>query len=1319
MKYNFRIYILAIVCFILPSAKAQKQADWWYFGDYAGVHFVNGVPKGVTNGKCYTYEGCAVVSDANGNLLMYTDGSNVWNSNHQTMQNGTGLLGDFSATQSGVIVPKPGSKNIHYVFSVDAYPGTDGLHYSIVDMSYNSGLGKVTTKNNALGSDLLEKLSAVRHANGTDFWVMGLSNSEDSIYTYLVNSSGVNSTPVVSYSGGNTSNSVCLGYLKVSPDGTKIAYCQTGLNSLYYGNFDASTGKCNNMTKLDSIPDCYGLEFSASSNKLYADNNSGLIDGNIYQYSLESGSISQIKKSKKIIYTTTNYLMAALQLGPNGNIYVTRAGAKVLGELSFADSTYPTCKYKWNAVDLKGRQTFDGLPTFIQSYFLQVKFNYSDLCLLNTTKFSVVDSSKIDSVLWVFGDSSTGSNDSSIAMSAEHQFSKAGNYKVSLYYWNDSIAYSSFKNITIDSIPISALPKDTFICGTTKTNLSVPKKENYFYMWSTGDTVNNILVDTPGIYWLEISNECGSIRDSVTVVKYDKPIVSLGNDTTYCDTFSRTFDVTNKSCKYLWSTGDTIPQITIKKFGIYWVKVSNICFTIYDSIKIDSLSIPKPKLGNDTLYCGSFSRKFNVLQKFCSYLWNTGDTVSSFTINSKGTYIINIANLCGVGIDTINIDNMLQVGAYLGKDTVYCKSKTILLDAKNVVTNPYISKNRYVWSTGDTTQTIQVQPIGAIWVKVYNTCFTSYDTVSIILKSIPNPNLGNDTFTCNTVSYNINVAHPYSSYLWSTGDTNSTFGITQPGMYWVKVYNECGSNADTFNIRKVIVPSITLETDTFYCTTFDQKLDATFAGAKYKWSTGDTVPVIHAANTGMYSVNVSNECGSVSDSINIILYNPPIVSLGNDTVFCSNFNKKLSVYNPFCNYTWSTGDTLSNIMVNKEGIYYVNVYNQCWQKSDTINIEQPNSPKVNLGNDTIYCGLFNRDFDVTSNKGDRYIWNTTDTAPLFHINTPNTYSVKIYNTCFSATDSIVINQLFNPQINLGNDTVFCNDFIYTIDPQNSSYKYIWSTGDTTSSITITTTGNYWAEASNYCGAQRDSIAINRVYRPTFLDLGNDTTICFNTSLYLTQNFGNLAHNWNNGDTTNTIIITKPGTYWTRVTDQACNYLDTIKVSSFPHRVLNLGDDKTLCMDQHDTVVLQGGKYILYNWQPGNFTTDSIQVITPGLYTLIVTDTFGCSQSDSMQVVEICPPKIWLPNAFTPGHKDTLNDVFKPITFMVDSYTLDIYSRWGEHIYSGTEKDEGWDGTYKGVNCGSDIYIWMVKYDSHLLPKDIMGGNTSGVVYIIR
>jgi hypothetical protein len=162
--------ILILLCGNYFQALSQKEAYNWFFGDNAGLTFntidLNPIP--LNRSAITSEEGCAAISDANGKLLFYTNGEIIWNRNHLPMRNGTGLSGSNIATQTVIIIPKPNSPNIYYVITNDYNQGVNGCRYSEVDMNSDGGLGDVLSpKNKIIFSNATEKLTAVRHSNGT------------------------------------------------------------------------------------------------------------------------------------------------------------------------------------------------------------------------------------------------------------------------------------------------------------------------------------------------------------------------------------------------------------------------------------------------------------------------------------------------------------------------------------------------------------------------------------------------------------------------------------------------------------------------------------------------------------------------------------------------------------------------------------------------------------------------------------------------------------------------------------------------------------------------------------------------------------------------------------------------------------------------------------------------------------------------------------------------------------------------------------------------------------------------------------------------
>jgi hypothetical protein len=257
MRIFLKHFILLLVIFSGQQLYAQREANNWYFGEFLGLDFNSGTAVPLNNGKLNTIEGVATISNSNGNLLFYTDGIKVWNRGHQVMPNGTGLFGDPSSSQSAIIVPKIGDTTKYYVFTVAQLSGPNGLRYSMVDMNLDNGNGDINLKNVPLQSNVVEKITAVKHCNNRDVWVITHGSKSDIYYAFLVTPSGINTTPVISHTGAvlpgvvppSTQDSSSLGYLKASPNGKRIAAAHWTVGA-DVSDFDNATGIVSNTFNL-------------------------------------------------------------------------------------------------------------------------------------------------------------------------------------------------------------------------------------------------------------------------------------------------------------------------------------------------------------------------------------------------------------------------------------------------------------------------------------------------------------------------------------------------------------------------------------------------------------------------------------------------------------------------------------------------------------------------------------------------------------------------------------------------------------------------------------------------------------------------------------------------------------------------------------------------------------------------------------------------------------------------------------------------------------------------------------------------------------
>ena len=376
---------------IAATGFGQKQGNIWYFGDHAGLDFNSGSPVTISNGQTY-YVGCpgchaegtAVICDSSGALLFYCNGKQIWNRGQHIMPNGDSLLSNNSSTQAALIIPQPGSDRYFYVFTTDDSHLDHlqyGLRYSIVDICLDNRFGDIVVgKKNILLLDMVaEKLTAIRHSNGIDYWVITHKYYSDAFYAFHLTSSGIIDT-VISHVGsvhptGTTNTGGAIGQLKASPNGQKLAIVNgnTSNNIAEYFDFDKNTGVVSNCINVqwNLVYNFYGVSFSPDNSKLYI---ACSLNGNgIYQFDLNAGggNPDSVKESRTLITGSYNHNYLGLQLATDGKIYAARSpfySNPYLSVINYPNNPGTSCNYVDNAINLNGQGASYGLPNFIDSY---------------------------------------------------------------------------------------------------------------------------------------------------------------------------------------------------------------------------------------------------------------------------------------------------------------------------------------------------------------------------------------------------------------------------------------------------------------------------------------------------------------------------------------------------------------------------------------------------------------------------------------------------------------------------------------------------------------------------------------------------------------------------------------------------------------------------------------------------------------------------------------------------------------------------------------------------------------------------------------
>lgn len=426
--------LLFFYCTTLLSQLVAPETWNWAFGQKAGLTWnttqsltvvgLEGTPDAtldnlptIFTSSINTAEGCFSLSDSDGNFLFYSDGMTIWNKNHAVMSNGTGMKGNNSSAQSGIIFPYPGETDKYVAVSISA-AGEYQLAYSVIDMTQDGGLGSVITKNiDLLGGQgyMSETVTSIRHANGEDYWIIVPGRGNPTRFNvWKFTKDGAAATPVISTATGISTNETvgAYGYIKVSPDGKHFAFGTNPNSSVIFGDFDNSTGVLSNIKQRTGFSTVtYGIEFSPSGKILFVGRN-GAIEAFIFEDLLAATNPNTVAK-KNFEKGTTG--VTALQNGPDGRLYGSGFNQKVIYFIDNPDDYENLRFYQFPAGFLGAGTSMLGIPSFAANWFSAKASAKSFVCLGNEFKYTV-EISMLEGtsgsdlpvkLVWDFGDGST------------------------------------------------------------------------------------------------------------------------------------------------------------------------------------------------------------------------------------------------------------------------------------------------------------------------------------------------------------------------------------------------------------------------------------------------------------------------------------------------------------------------------------------------------------------------------------------------------------------------------------------------------------------------------------------------------------------------------------------------------------------------------------------------------------------------------------------------------------------------------------------------------------------------------------------------
>jgi len=949
------IRLLLIWLSAAAICSAQKQNNVWYFGSHTGINFNTFPPTPVTRSPLVTPEGTASTCDpTTGAVLFFTDGVTVWNRNNGVMPNGTNLHGGLSSTQSALIVPLPGSSTTYYIFTTAQLEGggfqTNGLQYSVVDMTRDGGLGDVVTKNVPVLAPSAEKIAAVQNCDGQGIWILGIAWATNELHAYLLTSAGLSTAPARSPLGFQISLFTVQGCMQASPNGAHVAIATaTGdRNSridLY--DFDRTTGTLSNHIPVDTASyGHFGVCFSPDNSRIYFASTADITahaPDTLWQCDISSGDEASIVASKTYINTPVpgNH-KGSMQIGPDGIVYVAEVGNE-LGMILAPNKPGIACRYVPGGFSVDPDYLTIGINTYLyprtgSSFGIAVSPD-TTICAGSPALLSASGGAYYR---WYPTDGLDCANcPRPLARPA-----KTTTYYVSIIAESGCLRTDS---VTVTVLPAPSLHTldDTVICFGDSIRLATSGASSYTWSPTTGlscttcasPTAKPRVTTTYTVIGYN-ANDCEDMA-SITVSVNPPTAIGVGSDTAMCAGGEAHLHASGAE-QFRWEPTDGLscsfcsdPVARPKTTTTYFVTGFNSTgCNGFDSVTVTIASPPDLDAGPTASICLGEAVQLHA-SGATSFSWSPADELSCADCpdpvarpTTTTTYTVTGIDSIGcAATDTVSVIVGTSISALVTGQTSICPGDSAQLHASG--------GNTFSWSpsTGlscadcpdpvarpTTTTTYSVTVTGS------GNCVGT-DSASITVSVLDKPVISIDGITeiCTGSSTNL-VASGGTAYRWSPQNGLSCADCPDPiasplstTTYSVVVASPDGC-VDSASTTVVVhtPPALDLGGDRSICAGAPEQLHATGADS-YLWSPSTGLscvdcpdPIATPSSTTTYHITGLDTFGcSASDSITITVLPSFSVDAGPDTTICPDGVATLSAPVGDYSYSWSLVDGLS------------------------------------------------------------------------------------------------------------------------------------------------------------------------------------------------------------------------------------------------------------------------------------------------------------------------------------------------------------------------------------------------------------------------
>jgi gliding motility-associated-like protein len=797
----------------------------------------------------------------------------------------------------------------------------------------------------------------------------------------------------------------------------------------------------------------------------------------------------------------------------------------------------------------------------------------------------------------------------------------------------------------------------------------------FSFLWSNGETTEDISNLSAGNYTVTVTDNNGDITtetytltepDAITLSNItSQPVVCFGQNNGSIDV---TISGGVSPYNFQWSNGETTEDINNLIASTYTLTITDLnnCTTTFPGITITEPSLLQLSALTSNTNCGnavgSIDLSANGGIPSYTFLWSNGSTLEDISNLSAGVYTVTVTDQ-----NSCTASAAYSIAASTQPSVVIDSVKNVLCFGQNTgaiyisVINANGSVN-YLWNNGSTTQNL----IGVVSGIYTITITDSTNCQATLSQNISQPSDITNSFTFHHATCGqsngwiaANVAggsSPYS-FNWNTGATTNSISGLLPGNYSLTVTdNNLCSKIFNVTLSNLPGPTITIDsvrqvrcfglnTGAIFTTTTNANGPIT-----YLWNTGSASKNLLNVVAGNYTLTVTDSSGCQSQiSQNISQPSDLSVNLNPTNAACGQNNGSISssVTGGVAGYSylWNTGTVSAGLSALAPGNYTVTVTdaNNC-TKSSTASITNLSGPTITLDSvKNVSCfgqsngGIF---ISVSGNSPFTFQWNngttTEDVAGLL----PGNYTVTVTDAAnCSSTLSQSITQPADISITLSPVNESCNlsngRINSTIAGGNSPYTYLWNNGQTTSNIVGLSAGSYTLTVTDNNNCVKSASVTLTSSSPVITVDSVRNVRCFGQNngavfISITGNNGTPTYLWNTGSQSKNLLNVIAGNYTLTVTDTAgCQATITQSITQPADITIQLTGNNSACGQNNGSInaIVSGGTPVYaYSWNTGS-TASAIASLSPGNYTITVTDSKNCTKSNSRTILNLPPPNI--------------------------------------------------------------------------------------------